>query len=118
MQRMKKWKKLIVMLVLLPIMAFFPACGCNEEPGEPTLKPTNVTYTVHFFTNSDETFNIPNQYIQYGGLVQKPEDPTKYGYSFVAWYTDQEFKKESIWAFETNIVTQTITLYARWEKRI
>ena len=118
MNKMKNgWKKLIVLLLLMPIVVFFPACSCSEGSSSgPQLNPKDNTYTVHFFTNTDETFNIPNQYKLYGELVDEPEMPTRYGYAFIGWYTDENFTR--VWLFESDVVTQTITLYARWDKRI
>lgn len=120
MKEMKNgWKKLIIALLILPIVAFFPACGCSNEEGEPQLKPKDYTYTVHFYTDTDETFNIPNQYLKYGQLVVQPETPEKYGYSFVGWYTepwvDSVDYKGRVWLFESDVVSQTMTLYARWQ---
>lgn len=108
------WKRLILMLVLLPLVVFFSACGCSEEETEPQITPTDVTYTVHFFTNTEETFNIPNQILKYGSLVEKPDTPSRYGYSFVGWYIDDQFSRA--WLFESDVVTKTMTLYARWDK--
>ena len=45
-----------------------------------------------------------------GERITKPADPTKDGYFFEGWYTSEGNK----WAFEKDVVTEDITLLARW----
>ncbi len=45
--------------------------------------------------------------------VLPPEPPTKEGYSFAGWY-DEDYERE--WDFDTDKVTENITLYAKWIK--
>ena len=116
MKNMKNgWKKLILMLIILPLVAFFPACSCSEENTSSSTNPQNNTYIVHFYTNTEETFNIPNQVRSYGDLLTEPSTPTKYGYTFVGWYMDEDFKTRQ-WDFNLDVVTQSMTLYARWRE--
>lgn len=49
----------------------------------------------------------PNQ------LLTKPEDPTKEGYRFVDWYTEDTF--QNTFDFANTPVTEDMTLYAQWE---
>lgn len=93
----------------------FPlACG-EDEGSSSNSKVNNDTYTVHFFTDSNETFNIPNQTVKKGGLVSKPDTPRKTGYVFIGWYTDMS--RTIVWTFEIDTVNSDMTLYARWQKR-
>ena len=103
---MKK-KLLLVFLSLLAAMCLcFAACSPKEEtPAEPEL------YTVTFVTNGGSA--IPEQGVYEGNKITKPGDPTRGGYTFVAWYKEEGLINE--WEFETDVVTGNTTLYAKWE---
>ena len=47
-------------------------------------------------------------------LVPRPETPTRLGYEFAGWYTDEECT--TAWYFDIDKVTDNITLYAKWEQ--
>ncbi|MBO6133297.1 MAG: InlB B-repeat-containing protein, partial [Lachnospiraceae bacterium] len=70
-----------------------------------------IYYTVTFVTNAGSL--VGNQRVQEGAKVIRPSDPTRYGYTFRGWYTDEDFLTE--WNFDSDIVTGDMTLYARWE---
>ena len=42
----------------------------------------------------------------------EPEEPNKEGFTFSGWYVDEEYITK--WNFETDVVTENITLYAKW----
>ncbi len=67
-------------------------------------------YTVTF--NSEGGSSVPSQTVPYGGKVTKPADPTKTGYTFAGWYKDEAYTTQ--WDFDNDVVTQDITLYAKW----
>lgn len=69
------------------------------------------TYTVQFFTNSSQSV-IPAQIVEKGGLVDKPEDPTKINFTFGGWYRDEELTIR--WNFQTNVVDKNLFIYAKW----
>lgn len=62
--------------------------------------------------DSMEGSPVTSQEFKSGEKAIKPTDPTKTGYKFGGWYTDNEFKNE--FDFDTT-VTESITLYANWE---
>ena len=99
---------------MLPMVVFFPGCSCNSDQA-PTQSRTDLTYTVRFYTDSLQTFNISNQTVKEGQLVRRPIDPIKTGYRFVGWYLDSELTQ--VWTFEIDTVSQDMTLYARWQIR-
>ena len=69
-------------------------------------------YTVTFESNGGTA--VADQEVESGKKAKKPENPTKSGYVFAGWYTDDDtFEQE--FAFGTEI-TANITLYAKWEK--
>ena len=47
-----------------------------------------------------------------GGKVEEPDAPTRDGYTFAGWYSDETFK--TAWNFGTDTVTENMTLYAKW----
>ena len=114
-----KWKKILIGLIMLPIMVFFPACSCNETESSNNLQDVakqHMTYTIHFYTGTESSFNIPNQTVKYGGLVREPdENPVRPGYTFIGWFRDPTWTQE--WRFILDIVESDMTLYAGWQKR-
>jgi uncharacterized repeat protein (TIGR02543 family) len=66
--------------------------------------------TVHFESNGGS--DVPDQTVQYGELIEKPEDPTREGYIFEGWYKNLD--KTEKWDFENDTVTGSLTLYAAW----
>ena len=111
---LSKFKKFLICLIILPLVVLFPI-GCGEDESSSTGKIKNDTYTVHFYTGSDQTFNIPNQTVSKGGLVRKPDQPRRTGYVFIGWYTDMAWT--TVWTFEIDTVNSDMTLYARWQQR-
>ncbi|MBQ7351428.1 MAG: InlB B-repeat-containing protein [Clostridia bacterium] len=111
------WKKFFVALCMLPMVVFFPGCSCGKyNESVQTNRYENLTYTVRFYTDSTESFNIANQTVKHGNLVRQPQTPTKTGYRFIGWYTDTSW--QNVWVFELHTVEKDMTLYARWEKRL
>jgi len=45
-------------------------------------------------------------------MIMRPSDPTRTGYVFGGWYTNPNFT--TTWNFNTDQVTQDVTLYAKW----
>ena len=74
----------------------------------PFLKKVN--YTVTF--NVDGGSDVKAATVVNGKTVAKPSDPTKSGYAFLGWYSDSALKNS--FDFSSTIVTESITLYARW----
>ncbi|MBO7078449.1 MAG: InlB B-repeat-containing protein, partial [Bacilli bacterium] len=64
-------------------------------------------YDVSF--NSDGGSEVESQKVKFGYKVAKPKDPTLDGYDFDGWYIGDEK-----WSFSTTLVTETITLKAKW----
>lgn len=80
--------------------------GGTFDPGQ----PNGITlYTVTF--NSNGGSDVPGQ-IRANAAATKPADPTRSGYDFGGWYTDEACTA----AYDfTKPVTDNITLYAKWE---
>ena len=65
--------------------------------------------------DSDGGTAVESVSVKEGGKVCKPQDPQKssdkYTYEFVGWYYG-----DVAWDFEKNVVTENITLVAKWKK--
>ncbi|MEN6470437.1 MAG: InlB B-repeat-containing protein, partial [Clostridiaceae bacterium] len=81
----------------------------NDAKAEGTKVPAPLTYTVTFNSNGGSA--VANQTIQSGSKATKPANPTKAGYTFGGWYSDDALK--NAWDFNTAITKDT-TLYAKW----
>ena len=74
-----------------------------------TVKAKIVNYTVTFNTNGGST--VSAQTVASGSTATEPTAPTKDGYTFVGWYSDEGLAT----AYDfTATVTANITLYAKW----
>ena len=72
--------------------------------------PGSQKYTVTFDSNGGTS--VSSQKVKSGGLVSKPSNPTKSGYTFDGWYSDSALTNK--WNFSTDVVTYNMTLYAKW----
>lgn len=72
-----------------------------------------VYYTVTFLTDGG-TPEIEEQSVIYGGKVAIPKAITKPDHKFLGWYKDIE--NDVKFNFLNDVVTEDITLYAKWEK--
>ncbi len=77
---------------------------------------TPVEYEVLFDVNGGSS--VVSQMVAYGSKLNEPTAPTKEStaaetYTFAGWYTDSEFK--NAFDFENDTITQSITLYAKWD---
>ncbi len=70
--------------------------------------PNSCTVTFH----SQEGSTVEPQTVNYGETITEPEPPTREGYTFGGWYSDSIC--ETVWNFETDVVTQDTALYAKW----
>lgn len=57
---------------------------------------------------------VSAQYIEKGGKVTEPPNPTQAGYTFGGWYKNADCSDGQEWNFATDTVTSNITLYAKW----
>lgn len=96
-------KKLIIILSI--ILSVVIVAGVVL--GIVLTKPKEFTVTF----DSDGGSQVQSQTIKKGELVNKPSNPTKEGYNFVAWCLEG---KE--WNFTSDKVEKEMTLKAKWEK--
>lgn len=72
------------------------------------------TYVVFFYPDpaTDSASAIA---VEKNGLVTKPADPTKEGFSFIGWCKDKTYSADRMWDFDTETLTKDRMLYAMWE---
>jgi len=99
-------KRFFYVLSTLFVMVTLVAC----QPTEETPVDETVYYDVTF--NSNGGSGVTSVEVAENGLVTKPMDPTRDGYSFDGWY--KEASLETAWVFGTDVVTADLTLYAKW----
>lgn len=76
------------------------------------LDLSNPGFTITF--DSRGGTDVSSQSQMYGELLNAPEPPTREGYAFAGWYVDEHCTTP--WNLETDIITDSMTLYAGWEK--
>lgn len=72
---------------------------------------TAKDYTVTYESNGGST--VPSQTVKYNETANKPADPTKSGYTFAGWYTEEKLINKYDFAAP---VTGNITLCAKWTR--
>ena len=94
----------------------YESADSGTEIKKAVIGPVNAaveSFTVTFDLNG-KTGTAPSpQKVEKGKTATKPADPKVEGFTFKAWCTDKEGKKE--YDFST-AVNADITLYAKWEK--
>ena len=88
----------------------------NEPTTEPTVPSTPTegtplveTFTVTFISDNNTFLTVE---IEKGNKVTKPSDPTKEGYTFICWSTNNAVKNE----YDFNLsIRDELTLYAYYE---
>lgn len=70
--------------------------------------------TVSFESNGGT--EVPEQFVQYGETIDKPENPVREGYVFTGWFKD--IGRTQPWDFDVDVVEGNMTLYAGWEKQV
>lgn len=74
--------------------------------------PTPTLYTVTFNSNGGSA--VSSITVSSGNTVTKPNDPSKYGYTFDGWYMDSALTQVFRFGSNGDKVTENITLYAKW----
>ena len=81
--------------------------GSGTTPGG----SASSSHTVTFISNGGS--DIAAEEVKEGNKATRPENPTKEGYNFAKWTTDEEGKYE--YTFDS-VLEGDITLYAQWNK--
>ncbi|MDR1729055.1 MAG: T9SS type A sorting domain-containing protein [Prevotellaceae bacterium] len=71
----------------------------------------------HTVTFAGEEINIGSQSIEHNNFANTVDSPERANHSFDGWFTDNGvFENE--WNFETDLVTQDTTLWAKWSSTV
>lgn len=88
-------------LIIVALAVILALVSCSNEVKE-------LPYTVTF--DSDGGSTVSSQMVDEGKYVTKPTDPTKSGCNFRGWFKSDG----SLFSFETETITKSITLKAKW----
>ena len=87
--------------------------GSNDSSYHVHVQLNRIECKVTFDQNYEGAPTPEEKNVGKGTAVSEPSTPTREGYTFEGWYTDQRFTNK--YDFVT-LVTEDITLYAKWEK--
>ena len=89
----------------------------QDNEGNSTYNYSNITFTVMVDSivnfNSNGGSDIAGLSVEYNGKVVTPSNPTKTGYTFGGWYSDNTTFANSF-DFTNTEITENITLFAKW----
>lgn len=72
---------------------------------------STTSYTVTY--DSNEGSSVSSEVVDEGSYATEPADPTRSGYTFDGWYTDDTTFANGF-DFSSDTITTDITLYAKW----
>jgi len=116
--------KLILATAALALMTALAGCGgdpatSDDQTNNSTTdqtddstpgNPSSKTYTVTFVSNGGNA--VASQAVAEGGKATEPAAPTRSGYTFAGWFTDNDtFASVATFPYT---VTADITFYAKW----
>jgi uncharacterized repeat protein (TIGR02543 family) len=104
----KKFFRLGQVLLIAAVLAIL-FNGCKD--------PDPTYYTVTFDINDEDvtgasTAPAPITNVASGSTITAPANPTSTSHNFAGWY--KEAAGTNAWNFETDTVTEDLTLYAKW----
>jgi uncharacterized repeat protein (TIGR02543 family) len=87
----------------------------NNNGNSTDTTPTTTKYKVTFNYNYEGSADATSIEVESGTRATEPEDPTREGYVFEAWYTTATCDEGTEFAF-TAVVSSDVTLYAKWNE--
>jgi len=102
----KRFNWILAILIFVNVFSFM---GCPKEP------EINI-YTVTFNANGGVLTSDAEQNILAGEKIINPTVPTRDGYLFTGWYTDQNCT--ILFDINNNYVNNNFTLYAGWNRLV
>ena len=89
-----------------------PGFGNNQPLIQNPVSNPVSTFTVTF--NSQGGTSVSSQTVVANSTLTEPTKPTRSGYIFDGWYTDNKYTTKWIFGSSGTKVTKDITLYAKW----
>ena len=80
-----------------------------------TARLSILKYKVNFYNDGIGTETEPYTGIVAGNRINAPKAPTDEIYYFMGWY--KEASLTTLWNFDSDVVTDDVTLYAKWQKK-
>ena len=103
---MRKILRIVALVAGLTLFAAVAACSPAENEGAASA----VYYTVTFDAQGGS--EVESRSVLAGNPVRRPANPVRAEYSFVGWFDEAEGGER--WDFDTDRVTEDLTLYAHW----
>ncbi len=116
-------KKRHVATLVTTFTALFAFAGCKKKEvttakgkttktTQKTTDDVKVEYTITFESNGGSSVNSAT--VKEGDFLSKPTNPTKNGFAFSGWFTDEELTTEFDF---TKAINSDLKLYAKWEEK-
>lgn len=99
--------KQLLSILCLTVLLAVTGTSCGDDKNDPELQQFTVTF------DSQGGTKVASQTLSKGEKITEPTNPTKDRFAFTGWYTEASYTH--IWNFEKDVVTNDITLYAKWE---
>jgi len=109
-----KIRSLFLWAIIAALLGMVTACGDIDSLQNRQKETENkkTAYTVSFEANGGSPAP-QNQSISKDDKVTEPAPMNKTGYGFAGWYKEAAFS--NLWNFDSDTVTDNITLYAKWD---
>lgn len=97
-----------------PVLKWKVAAGTTGDLTFTAKWSAGTVYQITFESNGG-TAIAPQEVSYESGIISEPAAPTKKGYAFGGWYTDEECK--TAWNFAEDRAIGNMTLYAKWTEQ-
>lgn len=113
----------IIAVVVMAFLGVFNGGSSNSnslsQEDSTSISPSEITspinqYVVSFDLNPYGKNKPSSQQVDEGEKVTEPVNPTKNGYDFSGWYIEKTCSGNA-WDFLNDVVTSSLTLYAKWD---
>lgn len=91
---------------ITPFLLIFFLVNCSDKSSV-----EDKFFEITFQIDDDTTYQKTS--VKENTKIEKPNDPTKTGYTFENWYKDSELTQA--FNFNTELITSNITLYPKWD---
>lgn len=112
---------LVVSLVALRLPSKLDASSASDSSSamsvgtdyERQVEPEQKSVRFELSFETGEGTRIESEWVEEGGSVYPPEDPTRDGYEFAGWFEDEAFASPVSFPF---VLRKNVVLFAKWEE--